>query len=326
MNDEAVEWAHPAWRIVTTQDQPNLAQVLGERIAEKLTSKSETLLSLRVSLDLLIFSDYSGTHKGARFDIYTFLVTTAAALRPFLAAMQELRAGAFGTGRRMSYKSLNDAVRARALPEFLAAANQLQGLVMSFAIGKDAAHRLSEEYQPTTVFDTLGNWSPRGFRKLTTIGNLVGVVVEGVRGERQDLTWFTDADDIAPNEPKHLEATRVLGHMLSAYLTGPMGHMRFGTSASDPGDLSIEDTLAIPDLAAGCLGQVLAQLAPNPEANSVERLFIPEAGHTAPKSRRLVEWLSDGDAPLQKVNVIVDEGPAGCAVRTLSLYTEMHES
>lgn len=325
MTDDAVEHARPSWRVVTTLQEPNLAQVIGERIAEEWTAQSEALSALRSAPALRMFSDYSGTHTGARFDIYTFLVTTTAALRPFLTASKELRAGVLGTRRRMSYKSLNDTVRSRALPELLAAANQLTGLLLTFAIDKDAAGRFSEEWQPITAFGALGPWSPRGFRKLTTIGNLAGVLVEGVRGERQDLIWFTDADDIAPNEPKHLEATRLLGHRLSVYLTGKMGHLRFGISTLDPGDLSVEDTLAIPDLAAGCLGEVLAQLAPNPEASSVERLFLPEAAQPAHKSRRLVEWLSDAEPPLKKVNVIVDKSQAGCSVRTLTLVTEMHE-
>jgi hypothetical protein len=324
LTDDPIESARPSWRTVSTLEEPNLAQIISERIAVTWGNQSETLSALRISPTLLMFSDYSGTHKGAQFDIYTFLVTTTAALRPFLAATDDLRAGAFGRTRRMSYKSLNDTVRARALPEFLTAANQMQGLVVSFAIDKRAAHRLSEEYQPTTVFGSLGTWSPRSFRKLTTVGNLASILVEGVRGELQNLMWFTDSDDIAPNEPKHREATQVLGHQLSVYLTGQMGHLRFGTSASDPGDLSIEDSLAVPDLAAGCLGEVLAHLATGPGGDPVERLFVPEAGHPAPKVRRIAGWLSEAETALQKVNVIVNEGSPGCSVHTLTLFTDVH--
>lgn len=312
----------PLWRVVTTLEEPNLAQVIGERIAADWTAQADTLQALRASTTLLVFSDYSGTHKGAPFDVYTFLVTTPVSLAPFLASAKQLRVGALGASRRMSYKSLGDTVRARALNEFLAAANQTRGLVLSFAIDKHSAHRLSEEYQPTTAFGSVNAWSPRGFRKLTTIGNLAGILLEGVRGELQNLMWVTDADDIAPNEPKHAEATRVIGHCLAVYLTGQMGHLRFGTSDSDPGDLSIEDTLAVPDLAAGCLGEVLAYLHPNPESSSFERLFFPQSGHPTAKVGQLVKWLADDRAPLQKVNVIVDEGPGGCSVRTLTLVTD----
>lgn len=196
-------------------------------------------------------------------------------------------------------------------------------MVLSFAIDKKAAHRVGEDYKPDTSFGRLGSWSPRAFRRLTTVGNLAGILLEGVRGQFQDLTWITDFDEIAPNETKHREATALLGHRLSVYLTGQMGNLRFGTSASDPGDFSIEDTIAIADIAAGSLGEVLSHLAPHRKGNSVERLFVPGGAVQAPRVRQLVEWHSATNTRLEKVNVVLDEHQDGCSVRTLSLFTDL---
>ena len=49
-------------------------------------TRHETLTGLRAAPALLLFSDYSGSHKGAGFDTYSFLITTPAALSSFLGA------------------------------------------------------------------------------------------------------------------------------------------------------------------------------------------------------------------------------------------------
>ncbi|MGL5810863.1 MAG: hypothetical protein ACRCYQ_13050 [Nocardioides sp.] len=50
-------------------EEPNLAQVIGKCITEKWSDQAETLSILRASPLLLMFSDYSGTHKGARLGL-----------------------------------------------------------------------------------------------------------------------------------------------------------------------------------------------------------------------------------------------------------------
>lgn len=153
----------------------------------------------------------------------------------------------------MSYKALNDNIRLRLLAAYLDATDLIDGVLLSFAVDKRAMHRLTESYQPETAFDTLGPWARRSFGKLSRVAHLGAIVIEGLRADHQHLTWITDEDEIAPNPDKHAEATKVIGRLISAYLTGDMGHLRFGTTASDNGDLLIEDLTAVPDLAAGGL-------------------------------------------------------------------------
>lgn len=222
----------------------------------------------------------------------------------------------------MAYKSLNDNVRLMALPEFLAAADGVAGLLLSFAVDKAAAHRLGEPHRRETAFGEREPWASRSFRKLTTIGHLAGILVQGLRNDGQNLLWITDEDEIAPNPAKHAEATRVLGHLLTGYCTGPMGHFRFGTTASDPGDLHIEDLAAVPDLAAGCLSDVLSFLSPHPRSHTVQRLYVPSDGGVARKTRRVAEWLGGPSSPLVKINIVVDEHDGLCSVRHFTVVTD----
>jgi hypothetical protein len=312
------------WRALGRAEY-DLATAVSDRISEAGSSIEECVRSLRASPTLIMLSDYGGAHKGARFEVISFLVTTPRGASTFWAGRQRLRQGQLGTERRMSYKALGDKVRLKCLPAYLDVADHLTGLLISFCIDKNAAYRLSEEYQTATAFGKLAPWAPRAFRKLTTIGHLAGIVVQGLRSDGQDLVWITDEDEIAPNPDKHAEATQIFGHLLSSYCTGPMGHFRFGTTASDPGDLHIEDLASVPDLAAGCLNELLTYMYPHPDSPAVERLFVPTGGGTPAKSRTIAAWLAGSASPLTKLNVVVDESAGLCSVRRFSVVTSLEE-
>lgn len=301
-----------------------LSAVVSDCIGSSGPLLSACIRSLRSSPSLFVFSDYGGAHRAAHFEVMSFLITTPRGISDFIARCQRLRRDSLGTKRRMAYKSLSDKVRLDALSEFFDAADQLPGLVICFAIDKAAAHRFSEGSSSDTAVGQLGPWAKRSFRKLTMIGHLAGIVVQGLRCDRQDLLWITDEDEIAPNVHKHAEATRILSHLLSCYCSGPMGHFRFGTTASDPGDLHMEDLVAVPDLAAGCIADVLTYMSPHPAAPTVERLYLPTGGGTPAKTRRVAEWLSAPSA-LTKLNVVLDEPDGLCSVRRFALVTDLAE-
>lgn len=74
---------------------------------------------------MIIASDYSGQHKGATHEAYSFLVTTDLALKEWLPSLRAFRERWLPDNRRLSYKKLNEPVRWRALPNFLAMASGL---------------------------------------------------------------------------------------------------------------------------------------------------------------------------------------------------------
>jgi hypothetical protein len=272
-----------------------------------------------------MFSDYGGAHKHARYEVLSFLISTAHSLPRFDAERRRLRKDSLGVERRMSFKALNDIVRMRCLRAYLDATDQLQGLLVNFALDKRAVDRLGERYTSDAAFGQLGIWADRSFRKLTRVGHLAAILIEGVRRDGQNLVWITDEDEIAPNHPKHAEATTILGHYMNSYCSGTMGHFRFGTTASDTGDLLIEDLAATPDLAAGCLGEVLSLLAPHPASSSVERIYLPGGGGVSAKAMQIATWLANSSGALKKLNVVVDEGDAGCSIRDFNVVTKLEE-
>jgi hypothetical protein len=270
-----------------------------------------------------MFSDYGGAHKGARYEVFSYLVTTPVGLSGFDAERVQLRRAGLGVERRMAYKALNDNVRLRSLTGYLEAADRLAGVLITFAVDKRAVHRFTESYKSETAFGSFGPWTEKSFGKLSRAAHLAAIVIEGLRADGQDLIWITDEDEIAPNPTKHAEATRFLAHILSSYCTGDMGHFRFGTTASDPGDLLIEDLAAVPDLAAGSLNEILSRVGLHPESPTVARLFIADDGRAPLKVKHIANWLSGPSGTLKKANIVVDEGSGGCWVRRFSVVTHL---
>ena len=67
---------------------------------------------------MVIASDYSGHHKGASHEAYSFLVTTDIELSEWLPILQTFRTRWLPDGRRLSFKRLGEPVRWRALVPF----------------------------------------------------------------------------------------------------------------------------------------------------------------------------------------------------------------
>lgn len=294
------------WRVIS-RPEFGLTTVISEAICDSPALNGSSIRSLRSSSPLLMLSDYGGAHKGARYEVYSYLVTTVVGFSVFDARRRQLREAGLGR-RRMSYKALNDTVRLRSLPGYLEATDQLAGVLISFAVDKRAAHRLTEDHHAETAFGTLGPWTARPFGKLSRVAHLAVIVIEGVRADGQSLIWITDEDEIAPNPTKHAEATRFIGHLLNHYCTGNMGHFRFGTTASDSGNLLIEDLAAVADLAAGGLQEILSRVGLPTNSRLPDRLVCAAEGVPPIKVRYIGQWLSDSAGALKKVNVVVDEG------------------
>ena len=312
----------PRWRNLS-RPELGLADLISDHISSSRSITNNCLRSLQSAPTLLLFSDYGGAHKDARYEVLSILVSTLDGIQGFNSERRRLREGPLGPERRMSYEALNDRVRMRSLPDYLDALDQLEGLLINFALDKHATGRLSEDYIADTASGHLSKWASRSFRKLTRVGNLAAILIEGVRCDHQNIVWISDEDEIAPNEPKHIEATRVLGHFLSHYCSGPMGHFRFGTTASDTGNRLIEDLAATPDLAAGCIGEVLSLLAPHPQSSSVERLFLPPGTDLPDKVVGIATWLAGSTTALKKLNLVVDEVGEGCSIRNFEIVTSL---
>ena len=68
---------------------------------------------------MIVASDYSGQHKEASHEAYSFLVLADQALKEWLPSLAAFRERWLPDNRRISFKKLNEPVRRRAVPAFL---------------------------------------------------------------------------------------------------------------------------------------------------------------------------------------------------------------
>jgi hypothetical protein len=149
-------------------------------------------------------------------------------------------------------------------------------------------------------------------KKLLWTSHLGSLLFAGLSAPGQNLLWFTDEDDIGANPQRVTEATTLIAHISSGYQSHPSGHLRFGTTACDNGDLFLEDIVAIPDLAAGALSEV-----PKIHSQSrISQIAMPLRGHVSNKALAILGWLASGAHPtLHKLTLVVDQGDTREKVR-----------
>src|SRR5260370_41745081 len=88
-------------------------------------AKNPDLLASVTNGTMIVASDYSGQHKEATHEAYSFLVTTDEALNDWLPSLGAFRQRWLPDGRRISFKKLNEPLRQRALWPFLDTATTL---------------------------------------------------------------------------------------------------------------------------------------------------------------------------------------------------------
>jgi hypothetical protein len=197
------------WRTLS-RPELGLADILSNHIAASSHVQEDCLRSLRSAPSLLMFSDYGGAHKHARYEVLSFLVSTVHGLQSFDTERRRLREASLGLERRMSYKALNDRIRMRSLRAYLAATDQLQGLLVNFAVDKRATDRLGEGYTSDAAFGHLGAWAHRPFGKLTRVGHLGAILIEGSGGTGRTSFGLPTRTKSRPTVPSIVRQPRSL--------------------------------------------------------------------------------------------------------------------
>ena len=210
-----------------------------------------------------------------------------------------------GLSRRLAYKDLRDSRKSAALPGFLEAATQLHGL--SFTILVDRRIR--------TLFQDSGDvvpylWKAAPREKAMRVMYLGALLVAGLSSPGQDVFWFTDEDEIAANAEQLTVLTDLFARVSTNLLRHNLGHLRCGTAASDPGDLSIEDLVAIPDVSGGAAAAVFGEFDEQ-IGESPHGVFATPAGTIPVKAQSLFSWFANPSIPLRRQVCVVRATDSG---------------
>ena len=246
------------WRPIT-EERAGYLFGLSDSIAI-VEAKNPELLSSVANGTMIVASDYSGQHKEAKYEAYSFLITTEDTLNDWLPLLKEYRQKWLPDGRRISFKKLNEAVRWRALPHFLDTVAQLGGNLItilvdrrvgSFMLGGASAAR---ECFPD-CFPASANCGT--IEKMLRLASFVAFILAGLRREDQVSNWISDHDEALDSYEKRDQFAR-LATYLTFGVTGwrrPADHL-FGTTQLSAAPYWSEDLASVPDLAAGAYCQL----------------------------------------------------------------------
>lgn len=203
----------------------------------------------------VIASDYSGQHRRATHEIYSFLVTTRSALEAWLPLRRAFRARWLPDGRRLSFKQLREPVRRRAYPHFLDLAGALQANLLTVMIDNRVGSFIAGG--PRALADALDDCFVPGasggsIEKIYRLAVLVAMVQAGLRDPRQPAMWISDHDETLDTHDKRERFARLATYLTLGLTCGAgTGELHFMTTLSPHLPVWGEDLAAIPDIAAG---------------------------------------------------------------------------
>src|SRR5207249_3520816 len=101
---------------------------------------------------------------------------------------------------------------------FLSAANNIGGLSVSILVHKAIVSLFRESAQidlSEPGLEGFSHWKGTSFEKMLRIVHLVSFFIAGLSRAGQDVLWITDEDEIAANDDRLSELTKLFGNVSS---------------------------------------------------------------------------------------------------------------
>ncbi len=263
---------------------------------------------------MVIVSDYSGQHKLASHEAYSFLVTTGRALNDWLPVRLEFRNRWLPDGRHLSFKELREPVRWRALIPFLEAASAIRGNVITFLVDRriksfmDCGTAIFAEAFPDL-------FSPKirvgTVEKMFRVSSFLAMLTAGLREEHQRSLWISDSDETLETFDRRSQFA-LLTHCLTIGLTHwrDPADMDLVTTASAKIPPSTEDVASISDLIAGACCQ-LNGILPTYCGTELWRRVVPSGAAKDRRARVVGNWMATTRGQLRQVLLRLELGDDG---------------
>ena len=262
------------------------------------------LPNLRTDSHVVVVSDYAGDQKGAKFNVYSFLLAD----RPGILGIWDrerrtLRQRFLKDGRRIEFKKLGDQTKQKALGPFLEAASSINGVLFCVAIDKAIKSVTSPKRLPTkSEISEFSQhpWSPRVFEKLVRVLSFGSFLVAGLCRKDQSLHWITDEDDIVANEEIQRDVCRIADRFLHHYVSQPLAEMALGIAGKFDDERRAEDLVSIVDLVGGTVSAYLSAFDQK-DFPATSKVIVPVLKHMSTKSQIVFAWLCQSRRPLKKM-------------------------
>lgn len=261
-----------------------------------------------------LVSDYSGQHRQATHEVYSFLVTTKHVLDGWLPQLEEFRREFLPDGRRLSFKQLREPVRRRAYPNFLEVVGRLPANLVTIMVdNRVGSFAPGGPAETASIFDDCFSVtaSAASIEKTFRLAFFVALLGSGLRDEDQASLWISDHDETLDTFDKR-EGLGRLASYLSFGFTGwrNPAQQNFLTTEAKNCPRWVEDLAAIPDIAAGACAQLSNTL---PLFEGRKTWTIRLRSHVEPDWRAKVfaDWLSAPHGVLRHVLLRLAPDEAG---------------
>ena len=293
------------WRF-SSKLEPGPLHLIESQLAAE-ADRLGVLPLLRSDQQLFVTSDYSGMHKQAAFRTYSFLLVPSLPWKDWDERRRQLREDS-GVSRRMSYKTLGDFQRYRIFRSFLQLAKDLPSWCITVAVDKRRGPLFGEPRDGSIDRELRDGWKQGSRESMLRITHFLALILSGVTSDRQNILWISDEDEIVANDARLAIVAKALAYSTSNLVSHDLGHLRVGSTKSDPGDLSLEDLTSIPDLVAGAVSDLLTH-APRRAAG----LFAPAPPALRFKGRAILAELFRDGFPM-RTTVLTVEGARGSSL------------
>jgi len=259
---------------------------------------------------ILVGSDYSGFHSNSDYLVYAFLLVDADGSPEWPRLRKEVRDCYLSDGRRMSFKNMNDGQRRRALVPFLHVADAFSGICCAVVVHKELS-LMSSSPNSLNLWRTLhgleGKWDVSAFEMMARIVHFYCLLVSAVSKPFQNVTWITDQDEIVANDDRLTDVMMLASRMIGSYMSHTLGEFAMNSTGVDTGDRGFEDFVAIPDLVAGALSEIVTVWSQEPSWGSRQEgtlLFLPDG--LTKKSNLITSWFSCHSSSLKRCAILID--------------------
>jgi hypothetical protein len=244
---------------------------------------------------MVVASDYSGQHKGATHEAYSFLVTTDRILFEWEPFRRTFRDRWLPDGRRISFKMLSEPLRRRALIPFLDAAAEIRGNIVTVLVDRRIPNFM--EGGTDALADVFPDCFPPGtpigtIEKMFRLASLLAMLTAGFRREHQQSLWISDHDETLATFDRRERFARLCTY-LTFGLTGwrNAADNEFFTTQHPNAPAWAEDLSALPDLFAGACCH-LANFLPTSCGTELWTRVLRSSAIVDWRTRTVGNWLS----------------------------------
>lgn len=274
---------------------------------------SEKLPSMNGSL-INIFSDYSGENKESKYETFTVLYVDVESSDSWELKRRIIREKYLLNGRRMAFKNLNDKLRQKALLPFLSAANEINGVCVTFIIKKTIKHLCSNDKLFNKTINSINfesNLTNKTFERMLRIINFITILIAGLSKPNQHIYWISDEDNLFANLKVTTDLKTLLEKNCSFYIKHNLGELGLGTTSIDTGDRYEEDLASITDLVAGAVSEVVNKVSDKSGGKIYPNIAVPFNDKFTPKTEIIYSWLRGDSYNLKKFTILFEHYGSG---------------